>query len=585
MSVLSLFGSWFGKKTYPPKGGSRAVPARQHVNGAAGKATGIAVQKLDAEPNLQKVYSVADLPFYRKIHTVQGGQYELPPSQRENCVAIATDSGSIWILAEPNFFKVTRVFVNGLRERMRKDGLTIEKTVLAEKELIAAVYEQATRLHEAEQFEEPVTDEGILFDELVRYGLKNRASDIHVEIRGQSGEVRYRIDGELEPMRNNKRGIYTMEQLRDAIGYAYNFLQSDRTGSNGTFNPEINQSCMIPYKVGSTIVNLRYQSLRAWEGFDVIMRIQRQEETIKVERFQDLGYTDDQAQLLDIATRSRKGMVIICGIPGSGKSTTQKTIIQNIPGRETQKIITVEDPVEFKIEGTTQTSHQRSLDSNAEKTPFRETQAVLMRCNPNIVMQGEIRDKDTGESAQIFLETGLQVMATVHAQSVFGVFPRLLAENIGFSVQTLTTPQFLALVIYQALVPLLCEHCRVPAHKVIPEKMDFIHQRFDMSTDGMYVKNPDGCEHCNHRGTTGQTVVAEMLAPDRAILRKIREGDEFGAEELWRSRSDKRFDTPNMEGKTVFEHALYKAYLGQIDPRVVERFETFERFEILGHKS
>ncbi len=101
----------------------------------------------------------------------------------------------------------------------------------------------------------------------------------------------------------------------------------------------------------------------------------------------------------------------------------------------------------------------------------------------------------------------------------------------------------------------------------------------------MFVKCPEGCVHCDKRGTIGLTVVAEMMQPSRAELRLIRESNEFEAEKLWRGRSDGLFDSDKMEGKTVFEHALYKAYLGIIDPRVVERFETFERFEIISPRT
>ena len=554
-----------------------------HGGNGAGKGNGPNGSKsIEIESNLPRVFSIADLPTVRKILTVQGGAYELPAGQRENCVAIVADNGHVWVLVEPAFYQKTTIHVSGLRERMRKDGLTIDKTVLAEKDLISGVYDTAQRLHEAAQFEQPVTEEGKLFHELVEYGWKYEASDLHCEIRGQHGYVRYRIDGDLEPMRNANRGVYTMEQLRDAVAYAYNHLQSDSTGSHGVFNPQVDQYCQIPYRIGKDHINLRYQSFKEWKGFDAVVRLIPQEERMKVECFQDLGFADYHATALEIAARSTKGMILLAGIPGSGKSTTAKMVIQTMPNRAKKKIITVEDPVEFNMPGVSQTSHQRSLDGSDSAGSMQAATSVFMRADPDTIMQGEIRDQISGESAQVYLETGLQVLATVHAQSVFGVFPRLLSPKIGFSLQTLTTPQYLALVVYMALVPKLCTECRIPAEKEIPATLAFIRDRFNIDTSGMYVKNPEGCACCNHRGTKGRTAVAEVLVPDRQILKLIRNQDEFAAEELWRSRSDRRFDTPEMEGKTVFEHALYKAFLGQIDIQAVETFEAFERFEILG---
>ncbi len=533
------------------------------------------------EPKLMRVYSVADLPEYKTILTGKDGKFELAVEKQEVCVAIGLESKAVWILVTAEFYANSRIFVMGLRERMRKAELITEKVVFAEEELIAAIYDSASRLRVSAAFEEVMTEEGIVFDQIVRYGLEHRASDIHIEVRGQQGLVRYRINGDLEQMHNENRGIYVMEQLRDTVGYAYNKLQSERTGSHSNFNPEAYQSCMIPYKVGNAKMNLRYQSTRAWGGFDVVLRYLHQYENTDTKEFCQLGYSEDQARMLDIASRTRTGLVMVAGVTGSGKSTTLKTIIENIPDREHLKIFTIEDPVEYAIPSVTQVSLQRTFSADSEKMPYREIQAVLMRCDPDTVMVGEIRDLESGETAQTLIETGHQVMATVHANSIFGVFPRLLAPNIGFSVNTLTAPQFWSLIIYQALVPVLCKFCRIPAEEVIAEKLKLIRTRFLISTDGMYVKNPSGCESCNGRGTTGVSVVAEMMQPTRMELRYIRENSEFEAEKLWRNRSDKQFDTPRMEGKTVFEHALYKAYLGEIDPRVVERFETFERFEII----
>jgi type II secretory ATPase GspE/PulE/Tfp pilus assembly ATPase PilB-like protein len=148
-------------------------------------------------------------------------------------------------------------------------------------------------------------------------------------------------------------------------------------------------------------------------------------------------------------------------------------------------------------------------------------------------------------------------------------------------MQTLTTRKFWSLLAYQALVPKLCPECCEPADRTIPNLTAFIRQRFHIDTSAVRTRRMGGCAACRGRGVRGVTVVAEMMQPTRPFLRLMREGRDFEAEAAWRSASDGRFDSPHMRGKTVFEHALYKAYCGMIDPRTVETFELFDQFEII----
>lgn len=552
----------------------RAVP---HAAGAESNSAGNGIRN-------RNIDSAAELPKYRNVLTVAGAKNELVESMRKHLVAISTSQTTAWIIAEKRFMESpqTKLHVSSLRERLKHNGFAVDRTAVATKELIAAVYYSASGLSDDGNADSVFEEEGKLFHEFIIYGVSVRASDVHFELRGQQACVRYRVDGRLEPMRNEQRGVYLHDQLHDAISFAYNKLVSKRTNSHAAFSSEVDQTCMIPYEVNGKHINLRWQSLKAHEGFDVILRFLHEEEVIKVERFQDLGYSDDQSAMLELGTRSARGLMLISGITGSGKTTTLKTSLEKIPERGQKKIITVEDPVEYTQQGLTQISIQRQVGDDKD-TSFKAVQAKLMRSDPDTLMLGEIRDQQTGEAVQVFVETGHQVMATTHADSVFTVFSRLTSHAIGMSLHALTTPRFWSLIVYQALVPKLCEECRIPAEDVIPETLEVIRDGYEIDTSGMYCRNLDGCRKCNHRGTKGSTVVAEMMQPSRSMLKAIRQQDEYSAEVEWRSASDRKFDTPIMRGKTVFEHALYKAYQGVIDPRNVEQFDTFERFEkVLG---
>jgi len=129
----------------------------------------------------------------------------------------------------------------------------------------------------------------------------------------------------------------------------------------------------------------------------------------------------------------------------------------------------------------------------------------------------------------------------------------------------------------------LCQHCALTSDeaRALSPDVDAILEhleRLDLPGDTFRWKNSDGCPHCKHRGTVGQTVVAEMLMPDDDWLVPIREGKDNAAAEVYRSYSNMDLTSPNMDGKTVFEHTLFKAYSGFVDARQCARFDNFNRF-------
>ena len=557
----------------PPRASTRAAaasPKRAVASPAASPA---------AAEGLATIKTLAEIPGKEIIYTAAGQQFEISNHQhRENLIAIGLTSGSVWICVDPAFYNNGKFHVSTLREKMRAAGLKVEKTVYADAKLIGTLYQSSSMTSDDKRGDEEMPPEGILFDEFVRYGIKNRATDMHFESRGQDALVKFRINGLVEPMANEFNGSYTRDQLVGAIGYAFNRLQAKGSGSHSNFSTETKQSCMIPYLIDGKPMNLRYQSSPRFVGLKVVIRF-LSSTGVKTAKYEELGYADDQREMLDLAARTRTGMVLLVGVTGSGKSTTLRTVVNNIPGKEELAIYTVEDPVEEELSCATQISVQRTLNqSSDDKAPMKELEGVLMRMDPDTIMVGEIRDKESGASAQTFLETGHQVLATLHAASALGAFPRLLSDQVGFTKSTVTSKGFWSLIVYQALVPVLCE-CKLKASDVIPEVLEKIVYRFGVATDDMCVKNPNGCPKCKKRGTIGQTVVAEMVYPNRKILEYIRSGNDFEAEKAWRQTSDKKLDSPNMTGKNVWEHAMYKAYIGTIDIREVEKIEAFDRVE------
>src|SRR5260364_217317 len=189
------------------------------------------------------------------------------------------------------------IHLDSLRTRLHNARIPVVKTVFASRALIAEIYKTE---HPDANEAGKIPEEGQLFEALIRYGLEHQATDIHCIVNEKRAVVKYRIDAEMERMRGPTDGVYTREQIRGALGYAYNTLVAEKTNSHAQFTPDQFQSCMIPYRLDDKVLNLRWQSSRGFcrqgSAFTVFIRYLYGEQTLPIEKFQDLGYSDDQAE-------------------------------------------------------------------------------------------------------------------------------------------------------------------------------------------------------------------------------------------------------------------------------------------------
>jgi type II secretory ATPase GspE/PulE/Tfp pilus assembly ATPase PilB-like protein len=415
------------------------------------------------------------------------------------------------------------------------------------------------------------------------------ATDIHIEVRGHSARVRIRIDGRMEPLPDGEAGRCSRKDAVDAIAAGYN---STRKGNNvSQYNAEQFVDCMIDLDTPGCSGQLRYQNIRGRLGPKTVVRILRTGDCARI-GLEKAGYAPSHLQLLKQAARAGKGLVLLSGVTSSGKSTSLKSFIETLPGLGQKAIYTVEDPIEYEIEGAHQIEVLRDLANEDEtRRRYAEVMRALMRSDPDGVMLGEIRDKLTALFALQIAETGHLAMGTVHAHLVSNIIPRLTNDQIGVSRQALTGPNIINLLVYQALVPKLCARCSWSTQDALSHDGDareieeILRRRFRLPTSRLRWVRPGGCLACHGRGTQGKTIVAEMLQPDRIWLRHVRENDDDAALQHYRSFSDSDLAGPDMTGKTVFEHALHKALGGEIDVRNCEEFDGFERFEILPDRS
>lgn len=420
----------------------------------------------------------------------------------------------------------------------------------------------------------------------IEYAVANRATDIHLETKGSGGTVRMRIDGELEAVRNDVKGVYPAAFVERCMASLFNNEQLRRSGSGSLFDATRNAYCMVPYtEIPGHGLRLRFQSLKGNEGPKTILRLLTVNENARTLTFEELGYARSHIELWKTAMNTPSGAVLTSGVTGSGKSTTQKSFIELNPAAPTSCILTVEDPVEYPIRHAHQIPIQRDLSNPGESARvYAETIAALMRSDPDVVMLGEIRDRFSAMALQQLVESGHMALGTVHAHLLSGIVPRLVNPEIGLNRDVLTAPNMLTLLVYQALVPVLCPHCAMTTGEALNagfEDIAAVVQQVSglrVPTDQMRWKRQCGCERCKGRGTVGQTVVAEMLMPDEDWLRPIRESRDVDAVEVYRGYSDGDLMSADMTGKTVFEHTLHKALCGTVDARQCARFDNFARF-------
>ncbi len=433
------------------------------------------------------------------------------------------------------------------------------------------------------------------FEHWLQLAVAEKATDIHVQVVHHVAEVKLRVDGVLEPLRDASGGICTPGLAERAVAWAYNNASGRGSNSNSQFSPAENLYCMVAARdVMGKRVALRFQSVRGAAGMKTVCRLLHVDIDTPTLSYAQLGYAPSHMNLLENAAHTPAGFVIFAGVTGSGKTTTLKTFIETHPDNGRDAFYSIEDPVEYPLRGVHQIPIQRDLiDREGSGAKYAEVVAALMRADPGCVLMGEIRDTATARAGQQIVETGHMACATVHAHLLSGIVARLTNAEIGMDRDVLTHPNMLTLLAYQALVPLLCTHCRLTAdealrhpalmaeHRHIRLILDALEKRFGLDRGHFRFRNPLGCPHCAQRGTQGLTVVAEMLSPDRTWLDLIQQHRDHEAVMYFRSHSDRKPASDNMHGKTVFEHTLHKSVQGLVDPRQCERFDSFQRFHVL----
>lgn len=547
-----------------------------------------------AAPQLQVANSDPSLPEVLPIRTIADvGSWRaavpglVADGDLDRCIVLDREYSSVLILATPEFYASGGHSV--LVSRVRAKRLSIEAERVADQAVIA----QALAINEGKRrgaVNMVIKDDErnvALYEDLIRGAFKIGATDVHFEMdfAGRT-QVRLRLFGRMRPWKT-----FDTDILLDAVGAGYFGKTKRGTASAASWSAERSLNTITEHSIGGVQVNGRFSTYPVIGGLDVVVRLLKNDpNAAAVPTLSQLGYADSQiSSELRLAIGKNSGLIAVVGGTGSGKSTSLKTLMNDLPHKDQLKRFSVEDPVEYVIPGVRQISIQRGADDDAAevKKKFLSALRMLVRMDPDVVMIGEIRDSETAEIGSEMVQTGHRVLTTVHGDNVIDALSRMTGRLINIPAELMATHNYLGAVMYQKLMPVLCDGCKVPAEEVLePAVLSLLQEKFSLNTGAMSCASHDGCPACRvegmqSEGTKGLTVVAEILVPTPAIRETIKTKNWTALEQLWRGSRHAAFDEPDMTGKTAFEHALYKASIGEVDPRDIERdFEAFSSYTI-----
>lgn len=331
-----------------------------------------------------------------------------------------------------------------------------------------------------------------LVDTIIYNAMESRASDIHIETRDTEVQVKYRIDGALYAKVDPIDLAYHQTLISRIKVMSELDIAERRVPQDGRFR--------VRYKGRN--VDFRVSIMPTVHGEDAVIRILDKEQINEEFRNLDLnvvGFDPDDLRKFRRYIAEPYGMVLVTGPTGSGKTTTLYAALNEIRNEE-DKIITIEDPVEYQLHGITQ------IPVNEKKgLTFARGLRSILRHDPDKIMVGEIRDEETAQIAIQSALTGHLVFTTVHANNVIDVIGRFL--NMG--VEPYNFVSSLNCVLAQRLIRILCPICRRAFH---PSDVELLESglRPEEHRGGVFYGNV-GCDACNHTGYRGRTAIHELL--------------------------------------------------------------------------
>jgi general secretion pathway protein E/type IV pilus assembly protein PilB len=326
-----------------------------------------------------------------------------------------------------------------------------------------------------------------LVNALLVDAVKRSASDIHFEPEYAFLRIRYRIDGVLETVRSLHKTYMPGITVRVKVVSGMNIAEM-RSPQDGRLSLTLN----------GRPIDFRVSTQPTIYGENVVLRVlDREKSIISLDR---MNLAKETLAKLNLMLARPEGILVVTGPTGSGKTTTLYSLLAQV-NDESVNIMTLEDPVEYPLTLMRQTSV-----NEVARMDFADGIRSIMRQDPDIILVGEVRDKETAEMAFRAAMTGHQVFTTLHTNSALGAFPRLL--DIGIQPDIMAGN--IIGVIAQRLVRVLCTHCK-EAYAPPKEERQLFGQ---LGPKISYLYRPVGCKNCDGKGYKGRTAIMELLVMD-----------------------------------------------------------------------
>jgi len=330
---------------------------------------------------------------------------------------------------------------------------------------------------------------------------KTRASDIHIEPQEKSLLIRFRIDGVLHVQTEADAKISTALVLRLKLMSGLD-ISEKRLPQDGRFN----------IKLRGSAVDVRISTMPTQHGESVVMRLLAQNTGLL-----DLDKLHMPPRVLERfkhAIGRPSGIVLVTGPTGSGKTTTLYAALNELNSPEV-KIITVEDPVEYRLPGLNQVQVHEKIDLS-----FARVLRTALRQDPDIILVGEMRDQETAEIGMRAAMTGHLVLSTLHTNDALSTPIRLLDMGVPRYMVALSIQMVLA----QRLVRVICPNCSEP-HTPEPHEQEWLRYELGDRVGGFKYAKGRGCAHCANTGYTGRQAVYEFLEMTNALVEAANHGD------------------------------------------------------------
>ena len=350
---------------------------------------------------------------------------------------------------------------------------------------------------------------------IIRHAVDGRASDIHIEPEEKELRIRFRVDGVLHTSLILPKDIHPQVSSRIKI-LANLRIDERRIPQDGRFRLKIDQKN----------IDFRISSFPTAQGEKIVMRIL--DPSIGIKTLAELGFGGLGLKKIEKSIRQPFGLILITGPTGSGKSTTLAALM-NILNKEGVNLLSLEDPIEYYLEGANQSQVRPDLGYS-----FASGLRSILRQDPDIIMVGEIRDTETAELTVHAALTGHVVLSTLHTNDSIGVVPRLIDMNIA----SFLIPSTLNIAVAQRLLRKLCPDCKTKVKpsqaitKFIEETLKDVDEE-EIKISGIsqpyYIYETQGCPKCGHKGTRGRVATFEVLEMtpqfEQIILKKPTESE------------------------------------------------------------